>query len=86
MNCKLGDLVVYVGHQPQFLGHIKTVVRFAGYHPWNGRPGWYVEPPFIGGYGDPHIAYDECLRPIRPGGITDEEVRELYSPKQTEVA
>lgn len=30
--------------------------------------------------------HDECLTPIPDAGITDEEVRELYSPKQTEAA
>lgn len=29
---------------------------------------------------------DECLIPIPDAGISDEEVRELYAPKQTEVA
>lgn len=29
---------------------------------------------------------DRHLRPIRPGDITDAEVRELYAPKQPEVA
>lgn len=30
------------------------------------------------------VCRDEQLRPIRPDGITDEEVRELYAPKLPE--
>lgn len=30
-------------------------------------------------------AVDDYLRPIRPGNVTDDEVRELYAPKQPEV-
>ena len=53
---------------------------------------WFVEPPlsakcFITGKSvELPYALDKHLRPIRPGGITDEEVRELYSPKLPEVA
>jgi hypothetical protein len=31
-------------------------------------------------------AFDAFLRPIRPGDITDEEVRDLYAPKVPEAA
>jgi hypothetical protein len=33
-----------------------------------------------------HVVRDERLRPIRPGDISDEEVRDLYAPKVPEVA
>lgn len=32
------------------------------------------------------VVHDDSLRPIRPDGITDEEVRELYAPKLPEGA
>ena len=89
MNCKPGDLAVYVGYQPQFWGHIKTVVRFVGYHPWDGKPGWWVEPPFVGGHGHQNIVYDESLRPIRDPGddARDETLEWLPVPsRETEAA
>jgi hypothetical protein len=52
---------------------------------------WFVDPPLIaksavtGKEAEMPYAIDAYLRPIRPNGITDEEVRELYlsSPVKT---
>jgi len=83
MNCKQGDLA-YVTSMKQggmFYGHIvrciePTVDRI------DGQPGWIVEPRL----GHWRGVHDSALRPIRPGDITDEEVRDLYAPKVPEAA
>jgi hypothetical protein len=87
MNCKPGDWAMYVGPSLKYRGEVYTVLR-----PFEGMavmlaggglagPGWWVDHR-----GKEWHCLDSSLRPIRPGDISDEEVRELYSPKQPEHA
>jgi len=85
MNCKPGDLAVLVMGSEQ--GSIlKCLERYDG--PWaqaKFMPGWRVEwqrpRPDLW-----NMVADFALRPLRPGDISDEEVRDLYLPKVPEAA
>lgn len=90
MNCKPGDVAVIVRTEPagEFLLGMLVDVLCAG-----RNPGWWriklphpICNPLTFAVGDEDDAPDYALRPIRPGDISDEEVRDLYAPKQTEVA
>ena len=79
MNCKPGDLAVVVGgERVENIGKVVTVLR-----PYEGRKDCYRLPAdwVIEFHGRECVAADCFLRPIRPDGITDEEVRDLYLPK-----
>ena len=83
MNCKPGDLAVYVGRQSACLGQMVTVVSSVT------PDGWWVEPGLIGAEKHPNMVYDRALRPIRDPGpeAVDEMVQKLGSPnKQGEMA
>lgn len=92
MNCKSGDLAVIVNSVvPTNVGGLVRVLdtiladagdwRVEALSQLTSTDGRTVAP------GDRHgYIEDACLRPIRPGSVTDEEVRELYAPKLPEVA
>jgi hypothetical protein len=84
VNCRPGELAMYRGEQRELHGVI-VVVSYP--FEWDGEWAWHVDPPFPDdGKADPHTCFDSALRPIRPGDISDEEVRDLYAPKLPEVA
>lgn len=98
MNCKPGDLAIVIKSGVGNEGRIVKCLRLAtdadrvneGFIGGFGIPLWVVDKPLkcITG-GRRHrarLAWDAQLRPIRPGDITDEEVRDLYAPKQPEAA
>jgi hypothetical protein len=74
---------------PESVGLIVRCVRFLPVGRVEGRmyrSVWELEYE-----GDPApregwACLDEWMRPIRPGDITDEEVRDLYAPKIPETA
>jgi hypothetical protein len=96
MNCKPGDLAITVDMSGSRVGlsnsgRIVEVLRFVGrYRYAGGNVGmntWAVK--LLGGsmrasngreYRGEVFIDDKNLRPIRPGDIPEEEVRELYSP------
>lgn len=98
MNCRPGDLAVVVRSDAGNDGKIVFVVRAAAYHEYaefdhadEGRH-WWVEcksgllmDTWGGGEKESSMP-DARLRPIRPGDISDEEVRDLYAPKVPELA
>lgn len=85
MNCKPRDLAMYVGFVQDLRGFIFKCVRLENY---GGISCWKTDPPPPKGrnYLAIGLVRDESLRPIRPSNISDEEVRDLYLPKQPEVA
>lgn len=66
MNCKQGDLAIYVGKNcPEAVGQIVRIV--APRHALFG-PAWHISPPLRGECitpADPWSCYDVALRPIR---------------------
>jgi hypothetical protein len=69
--------------------------NFQGYRFAGDEPAWVcrsVGRPMITPKWGKEIQFyerpvaDAILRPIRPGDVTDEEVRDLYAPKIPEVA
>jgi hypothetical protein len=86
VNCKQGDLAVFVGTKPMDpLGvpHLGKIVRIVApaVHPDAPLWGWEISPML----GEHNCTLDAALRPIRPGDVSDEDVRELYAPKLPEV-
>ena len=81
MNCKPGDLAVIVGASIA-REHVGKVVRCVRYVEFDG-PAWEIDPrlPNMRTGNEYWCVADHRLRPIRPDGITDEEVRDLYLPK-----
>ena len=93
MNCKPGDLAVYVAGEGETLqknaGRFFDVLRPA--EPVNGEASWWVKPvgnayskewgAFVNHEGE---CLDKCLRPIRdPGdGATDETLSWLPVPSK----
>lgn len=99
MNCKPGDLAIVVRSKAGNEGRIGRCLRRASKREiarqalfsFQGEPCWKMDREFSacdnfgrGGYSV-SILPDACLRPIRPGDISDEEVRDLYAPKLPEV-
>lgn len=86
MNCKPGDLAVVVrdslGHH---LGAIVVCIRAVPATSVLGGMAWETEPSLRDPDGMFFTPNDKCLRPIRPGDITDEEVRDLYAPSDERV-
>lgn len=84
MNCRQGDIARVVRYDTVIEPHVGMVVRCVEpvMQPITGLPGWVIEPELDGH----DCVLDAALRPIRPGDITDADVRELYAPKQPEVA
>jgi hypothetical protein len=92
MNCKPGDLAFIVHSEAGNEGRIVEVVRWVGFLnalAESGANDWWQVRPLDGkpilwtrqSYGDFYV--DRFLRPIRPGSITEEEVKELFSPNTT---
>lgn len=88
MNCKPGELAVVVKSWAGNEGRIVRCLRVVQTDYLYTGPclGWETEPMLLNCDGEPVYALDIQLRPIRPGDISDEEVRDLYAPKQTESA
>lgn len=80
MNCKPGDLAVYVGSCRQSYGMIVRVLRP---YPWP-EPAWYVDPPLVkvesGGFEG--AARDCALRPIRDQPGEDETLTWAGKPQE----
>lgn len=88
MNCKPGDLAIYVGKQDAVRGYVVKVVR-------QGAPGsdvpdpvpgvwWEVAPPIPLNGKKRRFAADCALLPIRDPGdeATDEMVQLLGNPSE----
>lgn len=101
MNCKPGDLAVIVrADHKENIGALVEVLRpndlpVAGWLAASGLFLWRVKASarplsvtrILGECSVIEAACpDAFLRPIRPGDISDEEVRDLYAPKLPEVA
>lgn len=92
MNCKPGDLAVIVrmpGPKTQCL--VGRIIRVTTLAPDEGEPAWAYEGPSLMETEWGVIGYveDEFLRPIRPDGVSTEEVAALFQPapaKTTEAA
>lgn len=84
MNCKPGDLAIYVGWgSPKDLGQIVTCVKFLGDLPVAGggtAPMWLVEPPLKNSDYRRDWVADGALRPIRPNDGEDEMIRIAGKP------
>lgn len=90
MNCKPGDLAIIV-FSP-ILSNIGAIVTIHESYDAYGPGGWCVtcSSKLMSARGLPINAFerfhadDEHLRPIipPPGSVTDEEVKELYSPEK----
>jgi hypothetical protein len=83
MNCKQGDLAIYVGSPlgaaHGSLGFVTRVVR-----PAPGWPGaWEVCPPLPSVNGtNPRWVWDTSLRPLRPGEGDDETLSWAGKPEK----
>lgn len=89
MNCKPGDLAVIVGHDDESdTCTLGLLIRVTKLDPDWWEPVWeYEGRPLTDDEGARLLAIsDRYLRPIRPGDVSDEEVRHLYAPKLPEVA
>jgi hypothetical protein len=88
VNCKPNELAVIVGgDNKRELALIGRVVRLTRLDPDWHEPSWFYSGARIWSHGCELISItDRHLRPIRPGDISDEEVRDLYAPKFPEVA
>lgn len=102
MNCKPGDLAILVRVSKDTednLGRIFEVLERSGESTYKAAfgisepmPRWWCRAvggkvrDWAGHYFQEIAIPDFALRPIRPGDISDEEVRELYSPKVPETA
>jgi hypothetical protein len=87
MNCKPGDLAVFVRSEAGNEGLVVRCIRLATEAEMRQArrhtdlPVWHINRPVVDAYGDAlSFAQDRNLRPIRPDGITTEEVKELFSP------
>jgi hypothetical protein len=82
MNCKPGDLAVMVKSEAGNEGRIVRCLSLthASYRKFGSGPAWFTEPMLKNEDGKSLPTLDVCLRPIRPGDISDEEVRDLYAP------
>lgn len=90
MNCKQGDLAVFVRSTAGNEGKIVTCVEFLGPRrlKWPDNvvrksPCWKIDRLLIGCKGDlTDIVADEFLRPIRGGEGMDEMIRITGKPKE----
>jgi hypothetical protein len=85
LNCRPGELAMVVkvraAYERGFVGHIVRVGKRLTKHPRTGEPGWRIDPPLGGEYTH---CIDAHLRPIRPDGITADDVADLYAPSTKE--
>lgn len=86
MNCKQGDLAVFVKSSCWNEGKILTCIRYAGHIPTITRKHqhlWETDVPVRWNSGAIHnYAPDAYLRPLRGDDITEREVTELYTPQE----
>lgn len=91
MNCKPGELAIVVRAKSfiddPVVGRIVRVTTLTTAN-WAGRPRWLFEGPALSLANGERVnaLCDDALRPIRPGDISNEEVRDLYAPKIPEAA
>lgn len=88
MNCKPGDLALIVRSTAGNEGKVVTCLRFVGdVRGFQSADYWLIDRMLNTRLGGevPYVS-DSFLRPIRPGDISDEEVRDLYLPKLLESA
>ncbi len=80
MNCKPGDLALVVRSSAGNEGKVVTCIRFLGHMPgWKGDDRWELDLALrVNAGGSSNTARDADLRPIRPGSISYEEVRDIY--------
>lgn len=94
MNCRPGDIAVvvkpgWVEHRGQQFNVVNpgTVVRVVRLE---NADVWQLEEPIPFKVANPNGSWmsgeveaigDSYLRPIRPGDVTDDEVRELFAPR-----
>lgn len=87
MNCKPGDLAIVVhttrGEQVGRIVRCVDLVRGLRFADIGTLDAWITEPMLMNRFGEAPCP-DAWLRPIRPGDISDEEVRDLYLPKPPE--
>lgn len=78
MNCRSGDLARVVPFDAVIEPHVGMVVRCIEpiRQPLTDLPGWVIEPELDGH----DCVLDAALRPIRPGEVDDQDVRELFAP------
>lgn len=83
MNCKKGDLAVYVGKSKSQVGKIVTCVSFGGSKTLLADH-WYVEPHIVRDRDGKLCGYvkDASLRPIRPTDGEDETLQWAGKPKE----
>jgi hypothetical protein len=98
MNCKPNELAFVVRSRNGNEGKLVTTVRWIGEYTFLGGASrsdtWLCRceqdmATLCGQHwrkGELHHISDSHLRPIRPGDISDEEVRDLYAPKVPEAA
>jgi hypothetical protein len=79
MNCKKGDMAMYVGKMAEFRGHIVKCVELDGDF---GPPAWVIEP-MLGTYD---VAFDSVLRPIRHPGVNAVDEMLLICGKPREMS
>lgn len=81
MNCKRGDLAMYVGKKARY-GAITRVIRRKD---WFDEMAWEVDPPIPDGPSshNPKWVADIALRPIRDSDGTDEMLRIAGKPTET---
>lgn len=92
MNCKPGDMAIVVRSHSGNEGRVVEIVAYYGYAKFHDGSAfsncWLVKGRLNGGicftaslFGADRLFPDSYLRPLRPDGITDEEVRDLYQPE-----
>lgn len=79
MNCKPGDLAMYVGPVQQSRGRVVLVVAPSPYV----LSEWVIDPPlaYVAGYSNIY-AKDSSLRPIRPTDGEDETLQWAGKPNE----
>jgi len=89
MNCKPGDLAIYIGQHKVVFGVIVKCVRpmrwFDRFRPSYRiqLPAWRICPPIMFPDGRlSEFASDHCLRPIRDSDGTDEMIRIAGLPQK----
>lgn len=89
MNCRPGDLAVIVKPAgKQTLCLVGKIVRVTVAVYEGGEWCWEYEGERLlqSRFGVLWYIEDDLLRPIRPDGVADDEVRKLYAPQTPEVA
>ena len=86
MNCKQGDMARVVPDHPNDEWARGRIVRCVARDLEPGPPAWIIEPQLRSPSGIAWSVQDSILRPIRGGDVSEAEVRELFAPKQPEVA